>query len=292
MSRATVPVAFAMASLLGGCGTDLLTQGEPAFNTRVLYPQSATSPPGSQSPSPRQISARDPNRNALGPQQAPSGCDSDNPQPDKPTVRECVFELRTIIDDYYREYKITLMHSVTYGNASLDIVHTAFDLASTATPAATAKTILSAIATGLGTTKTVINEDILYKQTVQAILNRMDADRDRQFTAILTAMDTGAAPYTMAQARSDLMIYFEDGTFSHGVEALQAATAADKASCSRAATNALAGRMPDLPAAGSGCGEAPEANDGRPDTIPATGTAAPAPTPDPAPPAPARRHSR
>ncbi len=90
------------------------------------------------------------------------------------------------------------------------------------------KAILHAVAAGVGGSKTIINEDILYKRTIITILNQMDADRDKQFAVMLKEMKGN---YTIGQARDDLLIYFEAGTFDHGVSSLEAVAAANKEDC-------------------------------------------------------------
>ena len=41
----------------------------------------------------------------------------------------------------------------------------------------------------------------------------------------------GTADYTIGQARDDLLLYFEYGTFDHGVSSLEAVAAANKEDC-------------------------------------------------------------
>jgi hypothetical protein len=56
------------------------------------------------------------------------------------------------------------------------------------------KTILSAIATGIGGTKNVISQDVLYSNSILAIISKMDADRNQQLSVILQRIQNAGLP--------------------------------------------------------------------------------------------------
>jgi hypothetical protein len=239
-------ITAASIVLLGGCQSQVqsLLYGEPNFNTQLLlaYLQSRT---GEMAPV---QGARAADALNLQPQTIPDECripyNADTPQ-----VKLCVYALKGLIDDQYREYRITLHHLADGGNALADTIVLGVNTAGTAVVGAAAKTILAAIGAGVGGTKSIFNEDLLYKQTIITVLNQMDADRDKQFSMMLEEMK-GLTPYTLAQAKDDLLLYFEYGTFDHGISSLQAATAANKEKCKKqldttkiAASNGSAGSV-------------------------------------------------
>jgi len=160
-----------------------------------------------------------------------SGNDAD--EKTKKHTKDCVYALKAIIDDHYREYRITLHHFADGGDAVFDITTLGLNTAGAVTPAAAAKTVLAAMAAAVGSTKTILNQDLLYKQTIEILINQMDADRDRQFTVMLKEMDDDKSTYSMGQAKDDLLLYFAAGTWDHAIAALQASTAANQANCKR-----------------------------------------------------------
>jgi len=227
--------------LLAGCHSEVqsLEYGEPNFNTALLLAY-LKSPPGRAVNGP--IAAVDAQGNSLsllpsarptaavGPQIIPDEC-LDASAANR-NVTACVYTLKGLIDDQYREYRITLHHLADGGNALADTIVLGVNTAGATVVGAAAKTILAAIGVGVGGTKSIFNQDILYKQAIISVLNQMDADRDKQFKVMLDEMN-GSSPYTLAQAKDDLLLYFEYGTFDHGISSLQAATAANKEKCQK-----------------------------------------------------------
>jgi hypothetical protein len=217
-----------------GCSTHLLREGEPDFNTAFLRADGKSARDDTSGLSPPSTDSTDPSKKLTD--QLYNKCPPNELSPTPDIVKQCVYALKGIIDDEYREYKIVLQHTVDDGGGILDVANLGLTTAATATPGAAAKTVLSAIATGLSGTKTIINEDVIYKQAIAAVCNQMDADRDQQFTVMLKEMNnaesiSGAASYSMDQAKDDLLIYFADGTFSHALDSLQSKTAANKENC-------------------------------------------------------------
>lgn len=204
-------IVFLLLLCVGGCGAQQLTQGEPNFNTAILLPSPAAA-------------SRDPAKLGLTPAQPPPECTAAAADVDK-----CVYAVKAIIDDQYREYRITLHHLADDGNAAADIGVLGLTTAATSPVSTAAKTILSGLGTVLGGSKTILNQDLLYKQTIEIVINQMDADRNRQFTLMLAEMNGGK--YTLEQAKDDLLAYFAAGTWDHAVTSLQSKTAANQANC-------------------------------------------------------------
>ena len=153
-------------------------------------------------------------------------------------AKACVYDVKALIDDQYREYRITLHHYVDDGNAALDVGSLGLGTAATLIGAAPVKTTLSALGTLLTGTKSVINEDVLLKAAIESIINQMDADRQQQFGIMLSEINGTASPYTLSQAKDDLLIYFSDGTWDHALVSMQVQTAANSAACKTDTNNA------------------------------------------------------
>ena len=263
--------AVPLLLLLSGCGSQVLIQGEPNFNTAILLPY----------PMPEYqiaVSARNAQNLGLVPAYLPSECPmpplasttdtvsststistqtsqttqastttapqttmsttsqkttaqpahTATPTAPKPDVIACVYSVKAIIDDLYREYRITLHHYADNGNAVADIGVLGLTTAATGPIGSSLKTILSGTATLVGGSKSILNQDLLYQKAIEDIINQMDIDRYTQFNTIMEQMKT---TYTLEQAKADLLEYFADGTWDHAIVSLQATVAAKKANC-------------------------------------------------------------
>jgi hypothetical protein len=251
----------AVLSLLGlsACGGQKLAQGESDFNTGILLPQGV----GDAAARPAD------GRLNLVPKIGPASCNEYVKDPagavqyvpaSSDQVIRCVYELKAIIDDHYREYRITLHHFADYGNAVADITSLGLSTAATATGVSAVKTVLSAINAGVTGSKSIINEDLLYKQAIELLLTQMDADRDKQFSVILGQLNDKTSHYTIAQAKDDMLVYFGDGTWDHAIVSLQAKASANLANCQAAVDNAKTSATTgstQSPSTATGCSASP-----------------------------------
>jgi hypothetical protein len=189
------------------------------------------------------------------------------PAASAPDVAKCVYAVKAIIDDLYREYRITLHHFADDGNAAADITVLGLTTAATGPVGTTAKTILSGVATLVGGTKSIINQDLLFQKAIEDVINQMDIDRDTQFNTMLGQMK--GTSYSIEQAKADLLEYFAAGTWDHAIVSLQTTVAAKKNDCKVQTdankVNAAATPSPGAPPTVAAAAAAP----------PTTGTATP-----------------
>lgn len=152
----------------------------------------------------------------------------------------CIEQFVGAIDYQYGLYKELVFKLTNGAIASTDALSTVLS-AGAAGVGGTAARILSGIVAGIGTLKGQLNQDLLYNQTITAIISQMDADRRQQLSVILTQMksssDSTALPYTMYAASVDLLGYFEAGTVHHAIVSLQSAAGSKAVSCKAAVTN-------------------------------------------------------
>jgi hypothetical protein len=182
-----------------------------------------------------------------------ANADTTPPEPHStgyPYVKSCFYAMKSLIDDNYREYAITLVHAVDNGHLASDLTVQALTTASTVTGGATAKSVLSAIASGVNGARGYVDEDLLYNQSIALVLNQMDIDRSRLATVAMTALqqETDKDPYTVAQVYNTLLEYYWSGTFSHALDSLKASSGAAKSACKAAAYKAQIA----MPATGQG----------------------------------------
>jgi hypothetical protein len=174
----------------------------------------------------------------------------------------CIFEFLGAIDYQYNLYKEQVFKLANGLNASADTLTTVLSAGATGVGGATGQ-ILSGIATGIGTLKGTMNQDVLYNQTITAIIAKMDADRADKLKVILQQMQPPSAgatslPYTMYAASVDLLAYFEAGTVHHAIVDLQTSAGSKAVSCQAAVTNlkttgSVSGASQTSQQAASGC---------------------------------------
>jgi hypothetical protein len=246
--------ALLLVCWLPGC-TSGLWQGAPSFETELLLPRTATTTPssGGQSSSVyQQISTTD--GQTVTTVYLPKDCQTDNDQAAAPTVTaptnqstlsiqaqnrdNCVYALKSIIDDKYRVYRAAMHHLVNGGNAIADVAGLGLGLAGTITPGEAAKTLLAAIGTTVAGARTAIDADYLYKQSIEMVINQMDADRNGQFAVMIQEMTKDVDVYGYSEAMDDLLKYYAYGTWDHAITSLQTSTAANANACQAAVVTA------------------------------------------------------
>jgi len=214
-ARALLVTAACLA--LVGCG--LVLPDQPNFSSELVLPRTRDH---ANQPAPTETQYH--SRVIQG---EPQSClDFDAAATKMPDLRNaCVVDLRTDIDDAYNHYEIVVNDTISSTNSTLDIATQVGSTVSTATSGSAAK-IFSAISAISNTGKTVFNQDLLYKDTIQILISTMRADRNRDAARIKLAMQGSITAYPMYQAKNDLLQYLYDGTITHALaEANQDASA-------------------------------------------------------------------
>src|SRR5215469_13607815 len=215
---------LAALSALVGC-TDVW-HGEPDFQAGILMPGSAATP--------KQVEDSVPTTCGTLLNAAPS---------DTVPVTErnaCIYAMMTVIDRAYYEYRKDLHRAVDVGHAAADIIGIGLGSAGALVGGATTKSILAAISAGVAGARGKIDADILYSKSITLIITQMDADRaDWKSRIIAQLSDIAKSPgYTMYQAATDLLAYYEAGTWDHALVSLDAHASANLANCQAAVKGA------------------------------------------------------
>ena len=225
ISRRVHPLIVVLTAMLL-CGCAGAWSGEPSFNRGILLPDTPSTPRDVQN-------------------SVPNVCKGllDTTPSDSVTARarnDCIFALMGTIDAAYYEYRKTVRGLADTGNAATDIVGIGISSAATLVPGATTKTILSAINTGLSGAKAKIDSDILYSKSITLIVTQMDADRDDWKSRIFTQINDPAKSgnYGMYQAATDLLSYYEAGTWDHALTSLDAQASSNLSNCRAAVKSA------------------------------------------------------
>lgn len=103
------------------------------------------------------------------------------------------------------------------------------------------KDVLSALANGATSSRTAIDKELYFEQTLPALLATMDAERDDAKATLITNMKKSAADYPMAVAFTDLNSYEASASFERATEKLTASASADRKRADTKLENAVAG---------------------------------------------------
>lgn len=136
------------------------------------------------------------------------------------------YSLIAEIDYAYYTYETKLFLNEGRFHVGSDFLQLGLAAGATVTNGARAKTVLSALLSGVTGTSLSVDKNFFRQQTVQAITSSMEANRDRIKAIILQQLSQDATAYPFQAARADLIKYFFAGTLSSGLQQLhqQAAT--------------------------------------------------------------------
>jgi hypothetical protein len=146
----------------------------------------------------------------------------DNPPTDDSTPLadpvKCYWRTKALIDYRYQVYKTNLLHAVNSGTFLGDFISLGLDTAGAITPGATAAKLFSALAGAATSTKSLVSQDILYKQTITILISEMDSDRAEESEKIEKGL---TAKPSLEEVIAELEEYYETGTFQHALVTLQ-----------------------------------------------------------------------
>lgn len=147
-------------------------------------------------------------------------------------IKKCTMAMKLLIDVRWAHFSDELLGAVNNGTAVIDLATVGLNGAATLAPTGTSQ-ILSAIAGGLGSAKTTINQDILYKNSVTLILLQMKKDRASWGTVIMTKLNaSGSNGYqSMYEAATDLYAYDRAGSWNEALVSMQSSAGAQTAAC-------------------------------------------------------------
>ena len=106
-------------------------------------------------------------------------------------------------------------------DSATDILLLSLNLAGASTGSTEAKTVLHAVAAGLGGAKVSIDKNYYYEKTVPALVAAMNAERARVMARIKAGLTKPLSEYKFVDAIVDLHSYYEAGTFLGAINAIQ-----------------------------------------------------------------------
>jgi len=128
-----------------------------------------------------------------------------------------VYGVMAEIDYAFYTYEIKLYVNEGSFNVGADVLQLGLAAGGTIANGARAKTVMSALLSGVTGVNLSIDKNFFRQQTVQAIVSSMEAGRDRTKSLILQQLARNTATYPFQAARADLIKYFFAGTLPAGL---------------------------------------------------------------------------
>jgi hypothetical protein len=127
-----------------------------------------------------------------------------------------------LIDLNYNQFVSQATANKQFWDTAVDIALLATSIAGTAAGGEGAKTVLAAAAAGLAGSKTAIDKNFFYEQTVPVLVASMNAQRKVALIPLHDGAKLDVTEYPLTRALSDLNNYYFAGTFLGALQAIQA----------------------------------------------------------------------
>jgi hypothetical protein len=203
--------AVAALFMLAGCGPEtqvaaLFNGGEPVIDDRVWMLTSAP-PPADYVPKACSFAVDETSALAASSAQ----------------INLCTEAMKQLIDVRWAHLEDVLIGAVNSGHFALDIASLGATLAGPLVPSVATKNILSTIASGFNSTKSLLDTDVLYSKSIEIILLQMKQDRSCWANVIETQVKANSYK-NMYQAANDLYAYNRAGSFTGALVSMQTNT--------------------------------------------------------------------
>jgi hypothetical protein len=135
---------------------------------------------------------------------------------------DIVYELMTAIDQGYQDHERAFKAGFAAKDVLLDSTHLAVDLAATVMAPAQTKTVLSAIASGLGGVNASIDKDYFDQKSVEIVMLEMRSMRKTKADEITGNLKTQSiSQYPLSAAMRALVLYYYCGSTTNALISLQ-----------------------------------------------------------------------
>jgi len=147
---------------------------------------------------------------------------------EKVKVRNAILsDLMAVIDFNYHEFEARLRSEKVAKNTAADIVTLGLTAASTAVGGSEAKTILSAIATGVVGVNTALDKNVFQNNTIEALELEMRSLRALKEQDLINGMADTDAHYPLQSGIRDVIAYYYAGSLTDAMLGVVEKTGAD-----------------------------------------------------------------
>lgn len=127
----------------------------------------------------------------------------------------------TLINMQYTKFIHQFAVSKSQIDTGFDMLTTGLGLATAVVGGEATKAALGAASAGVGATRTSIDKNFFFEKTVPVLVTAMNAQRKVALIPILQGMQQDIRTYPISQAASDLLEYYNAGTFIGALQAVQ-----------------------------------------------------------------------
>lgn len=151
-------------------------------------------------------------------------------------VETYVFHLKAVKDYEYQNYVLNLRRATSWGELGVDATKIVLDSLVAVTGTASVKSALGAASAGVTGANTSLKKNVLFDQTMSALVTKMEAARLTKWNDILCKIGRGSSDtckavsnYGYAEAFDDMQEYGHCGTLDAAIRAVDASAAKDQA---------------------------------------------------------------
>jgi len=147
-------------------------------------------------------------------------------------VETYVFHLKAVKDYEYQNYVLNLRRSTSWGELGVDATKIVLDSLVAVTGTAAVKSALGAASAGVTGANTSLKKNVLFDQTISALVTKMETLRLAKWNEILCKLGRGDCKrikYTAEEAFDDMQEYGRDGTLDAALRAVDENAAKDQA---------------------------------------------------------------
>ena len=163
------------------------------------------------------------------------------PAVEKACLESYAYQEINIIDLNYNKYKKELFYGTSSGSLLADLGILGTTLAATSASGAATKATLSAIAAGITGTRTAIDSDVLYNNSLLSLIAKMDSDREQQKVAIIKVISSPAGYTNYDKLAGDLITYYQAGEIHNAIIGITNSAGAKLSQCTTDETALKAG---------------------------------------------------
>lgn len=166
--------------------------------------------------------------------------------PDAETRNKILLGMMTSIDLQYHDFRTSLVANQKHFLSGMDALQLGANVASALTGSIGVKENYDQLSILLLGTKNIVDSNYLFKQTIWALLGKMDEQRANKYTEVLGKLGQDTNQYPSPQALQDTIAYYQAGTLTDAVIELTKTASKDAAAGERAKSDAIKLRSDDL----------------------------------------------
>lgn len=142
---------------------------------------------------------------------------------------QILLEMMGVLNENYKQFESNLRDDVTVKNVAIQIASLGTSAAGAAVGSAATKTVLAAITTGLIGANAIVDKQVFFEQSVQALQLQMQSDRAAVQAKIYEGLQKPVDKYPLEMGLNDMLSLYYAGTVTQALQSLVTTTNEKKA---------------------------------------------------------------